>query len=59
MAENSSTDCCGCIHLFGDELGWTCNLGRDLMSGAMDIPEPIEPCVHYDDGSGGDSRDDA
>ena len=55
----ASTDCCGCIHLFGDELGWTCNLGRDLMSGAMDIPEPIEPCVHYDDGSGGDSRDDA
>ena len=43
--------------MLGDEPDWECALGRGMADSAF--PQPFEPCVHYDDGSGGDSRDDA
>lgn len=50
-------DCGGCRHVYRGEPDWECALGRRIAYSSF--PRPMEPCAHYDDGSGGDSRDDA
>lgn len=55
LRPRSTTDCGGCKHLLGDEPDWQCGLGRDLLDSSF--PQPCEPCVHYDGGSGGGYRD--
>ncbi len=53
---NPTDDCGGCKHLLGSEPDWECALGHEMADSAF--PQPGEPCVYYDDGSEGDSRDD-